>query len=108
MAHQLACSPSPDTRAKSLSDESGLQMLHNSRPLMHLWLDKMLASEENFEAEFVTTRQLQPFSATFIGVETGLVSRNAAWRDDRVADCAALEMLCPGNRTGGSNPPLSA
>ena len=28
-------------------------------------------------------------------------------RDDRVADCAALEMLCPGNRTGGSNPPLS-
>gem|GEM_PF-5974932 len=30
------------------------------------------------------------------------------WRDGRVADCAALEMLCPGNRTGGSNPPLSA
>lgn len=29
-------------------------------------------------------------------------------RDGRVADCAALEMLCPGNRTGGSNPPLSA
>ena len=25
-----------------------------------------------------------------------------------MADCAALEMLCPGNRTGGSNPPLSA
>ena len=24
-----------------------------------------------------------------------------------MADCAALEMLCPGNRTGGSNPPLS-
>jgi hypothetical protein len=28
-------------------------------------------------------------------------------RGGRVADCAALEMLCPGNRTGGSNPPLS-
>ena len=28
-------------------------------------------------------------------------------RGDRAADCAALEMLCPGNRTGGSNPPLS-
>ena len=25
-----------------------------------------------------------------------------------MADCAALEMLCAGNRTGGSNPPLSA
>ena len=29
-------------------------------------------------------------------------------RGDRVVDCAALEMLCAGNRTGGSNPPLSA
>ena len=25
-----------------------------------------------------------------------------------MADCAALEMLCTGNGTGGSNPPLSA
>src|SRR5262245_58314455 len=29
-------------------------------------------------------------------------------RGDRAADCAALEMLCGGNSTGGSNPPLSA
>ena len=28
-------------------------------------------------------------------------------RGDRAADCAALEMLCGGNFTGGSNPPLS-
>mgnify|MGYP007114270164 CR=1 FL=1 len=33
---------------------------------------------------------------------------NNARRDGRAADCATLEMLCPGNRTGGSNPPLSA
>ena len=31
-----------------------------------------------------------------------------AWRDGRVADCAALEMLCVRDGTGGSNPPLSA
>ena len=30
------------------------------------------------------------------------------WRGDRVADCAALEMLCCGNATAGSNPALSA
>ena len=29
-------------------------------------------------------------------------------RGDRVADCAALEMLCGGNSTAGSNPALSA
>ena len=29
-------------------------------------------------------------------------------RGDRVADCAALEMLCTGNGTEGSNPSLSA
>ena len=29
-------------------------------------------------------------------------------RGDRVADCAALEMLCCGNATAGSNPALSA
>src|SRR5580698_1799478 len=29
-------------------------------------------------------------------------------RDDRAADCAALEMPCPRKGTGGSNPPLSA
>ena len=29
-------------------------------------------------------------------------------RDGRVADCAALEMLCARKGTGGSNPPLSA
>ena len=29
-------------------------------------------------------------------------------RGDRAADCAALEMLCLRNGTGGSNPPLSA
>ena len=29
-------------------------------------------------------------------------------RGDRVADCAALEMLCTGNSTAGSNPALSA
>ena len=28
-------------------------------------------------------------------------------RDDRVADCAWLEIRCAGNRTGGSNPSLS-
>lgn len=31
-----------------------------------------------------------------------------AWRDDRAAYCAALEMLCTGNSTEGSNPSLSA
>ena len=29
------------------------------------------------------------------------------WRDDRVADRAALEMLCTRNGTEGSNPSLS-
>ena len=29
-------------------------------------------------------------------------------RGDRVAECAALEMLCTGNGTEGSNPSLSA
>ena len=32
----------------------------------------------------------------------------ACWRGVRVAEGAALEMPCAGNRTGGSNPPLSA
>ena len=42
---------------------------------------------------------------------TSVVSIGSVFADrrgDRVADCAALEMLCAGNRTGGSNPPLSA
>ena len=30
------------------------------------------------------------------------------WRDAGVVDRAALEMLCTGNCTGGSNPSLSA
>jgi hypothetical protein len=29
------------------------------------------------------------------------------WRGDRVAEGARLESVCAGNRTGGSNPPLS-
>lgn len=30
------------------------------------------------------------------------------WRGDRVADCAALEMLCTRKGTEGSNPSFSA
>ncbi len=35
-------------------------------------------------------------------------TENRLRRGGRAADCAALEMLCGGNLTGGSNPPLSA
>ena len=46
-------------------------------------------------------------------IEDVLSGVDAAYLDGtflggRVADCAALEMLCTGNGTGGSNPPLSA
>ena len=42
------------------------------------------------------------------GLKTTKPLKNRGRRGDRAADCAALEMLCPGNWTGGSNPPLSA
>src|SRR5438132_6617862 len=35
-------------------------------------------------------------------------SGRSGWSGDRVVDCAALEMLCTGNRTEGSNPSRSA
>lgn len=67
-----------------------------------------LCHAKNLDAIELGLRCSQLGRRRFKAQADGRWRSNASRRDGRVADCAALEMLCGRNVTGGSNPPLSA